>query len=319
MLDLAARVDQAGRHRESIPTSLAALEQAESSGSRVAEGLAHLHLEMAYSALMDPRAVDHGERAIELFEALGHDRFLESALSNAGLTAMYLGDWEVASQRYERAIECAERSGQMITSAETMANIGFLRYRQGRLAEADEFARRAIRRLDPAGLPHRAALGRLLRAFVAAADGRPREADVFVDEARAAYEQVGDVAMVADCDVTRMNTRLLEGRYAEVVRIGLDVAPRLGPVEPELVVTHGRLLGSAEAALDRRGPGEGVERIRDALVRARELHLRYEVHECLRVLVEIADGGGPAVDPAERAEQDAIATALGIVRSEARP
>jgi class 3 adenylate cyclase/tetratricopeptide (TPR) repeat protein len=313
LLDLAARIDQAGRHRESLPLSSEALEQAIASGSPVAEGLAHLHLEMALSALMDPRAIDHGERAIDLFEELGHDRYLESALSNAGLTAMYLGDWDLALDRYERAIECAERSGQMITSAETMANVGFLRYRQGRLDEADDFARRAIRRFDPAGLPHRAALGRLLRAFVAAAEGRFREADAFVDEARVAFERVGDLAMVADCDVTRMNTRLLEARYDEVIAIGLDVAPRLGPVEPELVVTHGRLLGSAEAALGRLGVGEGVERIRDVLGRARSMQLRFEVHECLRALVDVADAGGPPVDAAERSERHEIAAALGIV------
>jgi class 3 adenylate cyclase/tetratricopeptide (TPR) repeat protein len=311
-LDLAARIDQAGRHHDSVAVSLQALEQATASGSLVAEGLAHLHLEMAYSALLDPRAIEHGERAIELFEQLGHDRFLESALTNAGLTAMYLGHWEVASERYHRAIECAERTGQLTNSAGTMVNIGFLRYRQGRLDEADEVARRAIRRLDPAGLPHNAALGRLVRCFVAAAEGRFREADVFVDEARAAFEHVGDAAMVADCDVTRMNTRLLQGRYEEVVAIGLDVAPRLGPVEPELVVTHGRLLGSAEAALGRHAPGEGVERIRAALGDARSLQLRYEVHECLRALVELADAGGPPVEPAERAEREAIADTLGI-------
>jgi tetratricopeptide (TPR) repeat protein len=225
---------------------------------------------------------------------------------------MYLGHWEVASQRYHRAIECAERTGQLTNSADTLSNVGFLRYRQGRLEEADELARRAIRRLDPAGLPHRAALARLLRAFVAAADGRYREADAFVDDARAAFEQVGDAAMVADCDVTRMNTRLLEGRYEDVVAIGLDVAPRLGPVEPELVVTHGRLLGSAEAALGRHACGEGVERIRRALDQARSSELRYEVHECLRALVDLADAGGPPVDPAERAECEAIADTLGI-------
>jgi class 3 adenylate cyclase/tetratricopeptide (TPR) repeat protein len=314
MLDLAARLDQSGRHLASLPLAEAALGLAHDHGVRLLEGLAHLHLEMAYSAMVDPKAVEHGDVAVAIFEELGHDRFLESALNNSGLTAMYLGNWEDAIERYRRSIDCAVRVGQTVASAVAIGNVGFLLYRQGRHEEADGYGRRAVRLLDNADRPALAAIPRLLRAMVAAAQGRFADADTLVAEARAAFVQVDDAAMVVDCDVTTMDCLVRARRFEDAVALGLSLVDRLGPAEPEVVITHGRLLGSAEVAIaGGELTGGGVARIQKALARARSLHLLYEVHQCLTALVDIAAAGGPGVADSLRSERDEVAARLGIV------
>lgn len=325
-LDLAARLDQMNRHTESIAVAESALELALEHGDELLEGLAHVHLEMSHSALLDPRAIEHGERAVAIFEALGHDRFLDTALVNSGLTAMFLGRWDEAEARYRRAIECSERGGQRLATAWSLLNLGFLMYRRRRLDEADALALRAMRLFDTAGVANEMAMSRLLRSMVAVAEGRLDDAGALLDAARAGYAELGDAGMLADCDVVRMSLHLAAGRHAEALALGRDVGTRLRSVEPEVVVTHGRLLGLVEELTGGAGPGRGTAmpsgpsantgagRIRSALDRARGASMLYEVHECLAALVDLADRGITEVTPAERSELAEIATTLGIER-----
>ena len=50
--------------------------------------------------MMRPQALDHVEAAVAIFEAIGHDRYLNSSLNNSGLVAMYFGRWDDAIERY---------------------------------------------------------------------------------------------------------------------------------------------------------------------------------------------------------------------------
>lgn len=318
-LDLAARLDQMRRHGDSITMAESALELARRHGDELLEGLAHVHLEMAYSAMLDPRAVEHGDRAVAIFEALGHDRFLESALVNSGLTAMYLGRWDEAEARYRRAIECAERSGQRLATAWSSVNLGFLMYRRGRLGEAELFGLRAMRLFDTAGITNAMGLPRLLRSMIAIASERLDDAARILAEARELFTELGDAAMSADCDVVAMSLHLAAGRPEEAVRLGREVVTRLRSVEPELVVTHGRLLGVAESlcrelAGEAVPAGAGADRIRAALDRAREASMLFEVHECLAALVDLDGRRITEVTDDERVEFAEIAARLGIER-----
>jgi len=310
LLDLGAVRDMSDDHLGSVPFYGQALEWAATNGSRLMEGLAHTHIEMAYSAVMDPRAIAHGDAAVRIFTELGHHRYLQHALTNSGLTAMYMGRWDDAIERYQRAIEGYERYGHAIGAATAVSNVGFLRFRQGRLEEADERGRQAIRVYEAAGVPHNAATPRLLRAHVAAAEGRFADATALVAQARAAFAAVDRRSMVLDCDVSTMQHLVLAGRYDEAAAAGGALADRLQVAEPELRVTYGRVLGRAEVAL---GDPRGVARVEQALVAARELNVAYEVLQCLATLVEIADAGGPAVAASVPAELDGIRRSLGVV------
>jgi tetratricopeptide (TPR) repeat protein len=99
LLDDAAALHFMGRNADSLRLASDALELARGSSNRYLEGLVHLHLEMAHSALFHVEAVEHGDAAIAIFEELGHDRYLADALTNSGLTAMNAGRWPEAIDR----------------------------------------------------------------------------------------------------------------------------------------------------------------------------------------------------------------------------
>lgn len=318
LLDLGSVRDMTDDHLGGVRMFHEALQLAAARGSQEMVGLAHIHLEMAYSALMDPRAIEHGDAAIRVLTEVGHQRYLQHALTNSGLTAMYLGHWDDAIDRYQRAIDGYERYGHALGAAAAMTNIGFVRYRQGRLAEADERARHVIRVYEAAGVPHNAAVPRLLRAYVAAADGRFADAEMLVAEARVAFAAVDRRAMVLDCDVSTMDHLVRAGRHADAIAAADLLADRLTVAEPELRITYARVLGTAEAALAAQQrlmlhPGRGAERIEAALATAREQQLVYEVYLCLAALVSIADAAGPAVDAGVCEEMESIRRQLGIV------
>lgn len=318
LLDLGAVRDMTDDHLGSVPVYLEALQLAASHGARVMEGLAHIHLEMAYSAVWDARAIEHGDAAVRVLTEMDHQRYLQHALTNSGLTAMYLGRWDDAIDRYQRAIDGYERYGHALGAAATTSNIGFLRYRQGRLAEADERARHAIRVNEAAGVAHSAAVPRLLRAYVAAAEGRFADAEQLVAEARVAFAAVDRKAMVLDCDVTTMDHLVRAGRYADAIAAADLLTDKLDVSEPELKITYARVLGTAETLLAAQQhllphAGHGVDRVHAALAAAREQQLVYEVYLCLFALVTIAEAGGPPVADDVREEMATIRLALGIV------
>ncbi len=310
LLDLGAQLDFAGRHRQSLPFYEQALAVARSADNRTLEGLVHLHLEMAYSALMDLQALPHGDAAVTIFEAVGHDRYLTFALANSGLTAMYLGRWDEAISKYQSAVAHARQSGHALGAAFAEVNIGFLRFRQGHLDDADVHARTALRTFETVGVPQKAGYALLLRGHVAAREARFADAAKYVADARAAFTDTGDSAMVIDCDVSALEHLMWAGRFTDVVAAAAPLVGSMASAEVDVIITFDRVLGQAEAAV---GVGEGVGRIERALALARQHQRVYDTYLCLGALVTIADSGGPAVSPALRAERVTVATGLGIV------
>ncbi|MEO5898660.1 MAG: AAA family ATPase, partial [Ilumatobacteraceae bacterium] len=200
LVDEVAALHFLARNTDALPVAREGLAAAQSGGNRYLEGLAHLHLEMVLSALLDPEAIEHGDAAIGLFEEIGHDRQLGVALINSGLTAMHAGRWDDALARYRRAAAVTARTGDVLDAAITELNEGFLLLRQGRFAAADERAARSMRTFDAAGLETHGAYARHLRSGIASAEGRFTEAEEQMVAARATFHRLGDHAMMIDCD-----------------------------------------------------------------------------------------------------------------------
>ncbi len=307
--DAGARYDQ-GRATESLALATEALDAARTIGSRLLEALAHLHLELASSALDRPEAIDHGEAAVALFDALGHQRLLSVALLNAGIGLMLVGRWDDALDRYRRGAEAARRSGDARGVAAAAANTGFLLLRRGDAAGADRCALDALRVFEAGGLSGAVAYARHLRSGVAALEGRAAEAEALMADARAAFARLGDHAMVVDCDVMRAGHLLLAGRPAEALALTTAVLPDLGRADESIRVFHGVHRG---LALARTGdPGAGAAAVTVALTLAGPRH-PYETWSCLGALLSIAAGGGPPAAEGAAGRAAAIAADLAIV------
>jgi tetratricopeptide (TPR) repeat protein len=265
---------------------------------------------------MRPEALDCMEEAVAIFEEIGHDRYLNSALNNSALVAMYLGDWDRSLESYRRAAAHGERCGNAVDRAAVELNIGFLLYRQGHLDEAEGHARRSLRTFDIVGLPRERGLTRYLLSEIAAADGRLDDARTEMAAARSMSEEFGDEAMVVDCDVTAMEQLVLAGHLdeARAMRAGAELG--IGVADPPAVITFERTVGRLDV-LD--GDVEtGWAHLQTALASARDHGLLYDECLCLRAIVAVgtsAAGSLPdaAVEQA-RAEHDALVRRLRMVR-----
>jgi class 3 adenylate cyclase/tetratricopeptide (TPR) repeat protein len=316
LLDQAAVLDLSGRHDASLAPAGEALALAARTGNRTLEGMAVLHLGMAHLAHMRPEALDCMEEAVAIFEEIGHDRYLNSALNNSALVAMYLGDWDRSLESYRRAAAHGERCGNAVDRAAVELNIGFLLYRQGHLDEAEGHARRSLRTFDIVGLPRERGLTRYLLSEIAAADGRLDDARTEMAAARSMSEEFGDEAMVVDCDVTAMEQLVLAGHLdeARAMRAGAELG--IGVADPPAVITFERTVGRLDV-LD--GDVEtGWAHLQTALASARDHGLLYDECLCLRAIVAVgtsAAGSLPdaAVEQA-RAEHDALVRRLRMVR-----
>ena len=312
LLDRAAVFHYRGRQRDSINVAGVALDEATRAGEPALQGLAHVYLEMAHSALLDEGAIAHGEAAIRIFTALGHDRHLGIALTNSGLTAMSLGHWDKALDHYRRGAQLAARTGRRLDVAIDELNIGFVLFRRRAFDDADAHARRSLRTFATMQIESLSSYARLLRAMVAGEEGRQTDADELTAAARRGFAEAGDVAMVADCDVVQMGHLLRDGHHAEVIALAADVGRVLGSAELPVVIGHARLVGCAVALS---GDPAGADMVATALQRARAQRLAHEEYLCLGALLELGRAG-VAVAPAGAAtERDAIASRLGIART----
>jgi class 3 adenylate cyclase/tetratricopeptide (TPR) repeat protein len=306
LLDEAERLDLAGRADTALATARQALEIAERLGAKQLRARAHLQLEAILFNFMDPEGLEHGQALVDLATELGDDHLLEMGLNNTGLAAMYLGRWDQALEQYQRARTHAERCGHALDTAKIDVNTGFLLYRRGRLDDAEALARDARRVLTAIDAEWEVGLSTLLLAMIAIARSWFDDGASSLAEARKRFEQLGDLQSVVDCDVVGMDLLLRQDRSSEVVERAAVIAPQLEHAETEVTVSFERILGAAEIA-DPVTAASGVERLRGALARARELHLLYEVYLCLGALAD-ATGDADTV-----AEQQGLAASLGIV------
>jgi class 3 adenylate cyclase/tetratricopeptide (TPR) repeat protein len=317
LLDEAAALHYQGQNDDSLRLAGEALEAALQTGSRLLEGLAHLHLEMAYSVLLRPEAREHGDAAVVAFEAIGHDRHLANALGNSGLTEMMLGHWDEALIRYRRARVAGIRTGDTRLTAGIDLNEGFLLVRLGRYAEAEAIALPAQRRFDTGGFELFSAYARHLRSQVAAGEGRFDDATGLMTEARARFLHLGDTTMVADCDVVSVGQLLAAGRPADALALAASVEGSVAATEESVqasfAVWHGLALAQAGRI------AEGVQRVTQGLDTARQSGLPYEMHRALSALVEVEDAGGPAAPHGARRERDALAAQLGLPSTDDLP
>lgn len=311
LLDEAVALDFAGRSAEALAVCTEVLDSAVAAGDRSNEGLAHLQLEMLWSATHDPRSEAHARAAISIFEDLGDDANLGDALNNAGLTAMYAGDWSTALERYRRGIEVAERSGDSLSALALTINEGFLSLRMRDLGVAEDRARRALRSAANQRAERYLGYGYVLLAQIAADDGRPDDADAALALAREIFDRLDDRSMLVDCDVAAVGNLVAAGRFEEALAADAVVAKSLGRGLPEAEAMLHLHAGRAAALCG--NFALGASRLARCLAITERHSLLYERFLALSAQQELAAVGGPAVPTEQEAEHTRLGRTLGLV------
>lgn len=309
LLDDAGALYYQHRFEDSLRLAAEALDHAPSA---MAAGLAHLHLEMVHSALLQrTEATTHADAAIETFDAIGHDRYLGEALSNSGLMAVREGRWADALARYRRAAQVLARTGDTTHRAVVELNEGFLLLRQRCWSAAEVLGVRVQRVFDTAEIRVLGAYARLLRGQIATGEGRFDDALVAIDAAREQFVLGGDASMTLDCDVALMERRLRMGDAVGALAIAAPIARQIG-VADETVALAFELCRAI--ALARTGSADdAMNGIAAALARARTQQLPYWIWRSLSALAELEAIGGLAAPAGGGAEQGDLAVNLGIV------
>ena len=293
---------------DAIAHATTAADVAESAG--LSELLSHALLVsgLAHTDLGQAGAVPLLDRAIAISEEHGLHRIRGAALGNLGIHHYTEGRWDEAVEYYRASREAKLQSGDPLWAAVQENNLAEILSDQGRLDEAETLFRNMVRVSRAARFPIGAALGTSNLGRLAARDGRFAEAHAELDEAAAAFAEIGDRRYENETHARRAESLVLEGRYSEALEdaFALLEAARetpFGGLEALIERTIGLALHQA------RRPDDGTEHLFESLRIARELRAVYEEALTLRALADTRASDAEAL----RAESEAILARLGVV------
>jgi len=302
-----------GRDRETIRWCERAILEAEESGEL--EPLGRAHYVLGWTALNrgDPGAMEHLERALEVFERIGDLRRQGDVLQAFGAAAYWEGRWSEAVELYERGSELFGRAGDTIGAAIAWLNVAEILSDRGRLEESDSLASDALRVFRAADFREQVAYVLSILGRTASRAGRHEEATVHLEEAlrlgQEAGEQRFEVAVsgfLAEAAVRRGDPDVaLDFVDRASVRASLTGGPGIYEALLE------RTSGCALIAL-----GE-LKRAEDALERslaaARATRSEYDEALALQAMVWLSEETGGAVPVVDGAGATAIFARLGVV------
>ncbi len=291
------------RYRETERLCREALKEGKAIGELRAQARACYTLDWALFELGRPDEATYSKRALEIYRELGDPDHEGNVLNNLGGFAYWRGSWQEAIELYRQAGACRQRAGNAADAAETDANVGEILSDQGRLEDAEAHLRRALRVWSSTGHREGATFAQMLLGRLAARAGRAEEGVSLLEETAAQMRQVG------------------VGFYAELASALVAEAEAVaGDPQRGLEIAEGLLeSGSRHVALLRRATGICLGRLGRGDEARCELELaataaeeRAEDYELALALDALAAFGW--LGPDLRAERDAIADRLGIVR-----
>jgi len=181
------------------------------------------------------------EQALRLAEDRGEPGPLTTVLTLHGIVAKELGAYQVAARHYARVLEVHRVAGASSADAASMAhNLAGLAHAEGRYADAEHHARRAVslRRRQPVETAEDLAV----LAAALAGQGRLDEAAELLDRAMRTcreavpprrYELAVQTHSLASIDQSTGRTVTAEARYREALRLKEEL---LGPQHPEVAL-----------------------------------------------------------------------------------
>lgn len=254
----------------------------------------------------DLSAIELGREAIELSAEIGDPRVGGNVASNAGLLLTDTGRWDEAAALYTRSIALCEEGGDPLLAAIGRNNLGDIRAKQGRLAEAERWFEESFSAFNSAGHLY-ASLVRLELARVRARQGRPEEAIEMIRQSRTALEAAHVPHLVVQADLSLAECLIATG----FAQRAFEVLASCENPDTEYLATRHRL--SAEAARRLGLLDAARASVREALTIAIDGHDPYEEALASEVAAKLADTPEEVVRLLAR--RDEVFAQLGVVQA----
>ncbi len=287
------------------PAKQAALD----SGDRAT--LANIYYLLAWGTFEvgDPRFEEYRDAARPIYEELGDDYGLATALNNLGADAYHDGDWDEALSYYSKSAEARERAGDVVHLGYTHYNVAEVLIQQGHFeAAAREIAR--ARAVFGEGYALGNAACDLLDGLMLVLGGDPDGAAAPLGDALQMLDELGATTVLLEARLVEIARRVAMGDRDAARRVLAQVVSDTGdsgPLERTRIARATaqvqQVCGATDAAL---------AAAREALAAAVEAHAPYE--ELLALVAALDAAPGDADAPAWRERVEALRTRLHIVR-----
>jgi class 3 adenylate cyclase/tetratricopeptide (TPR) repeat protein len=282
----------------------------DSSGSDVESALAHASylLGIALTNLGRPDAIEHGERALEIYQRLGDHAGAGKVLNNLAIAAYYAGDWDRAADLYAQGREESSRAGDVVMTATLDNNTGEIRSDQGRLDEALALFMEASTTWTRARYAIGAALADSNLGRLATRRGDPKTAGVLLKAAVEAFDRIGAEALSLEARTRQAELSLVAGDASEAAERARALLERLRDAEWATPLRLILLRVIAHAS-----PEDAPRLLEEAVDEANRSGIAYERALALRALA------GVTGDPAQEAEAGRVLDRLGATDAPALP
>ena len=310
----ASVLQEQGRSAEAIRWCHEAIELGERSGALAVVAHASYLLDWAHVARGELDRATHSERALEIYEELGDLAGQSSVQGNLGLFAYYRGEWEVAVERYRRAQELQQRTGNATEAMLGNLNIAVVLTDQGHLAEGERLIEEALRVWRAARMAVGEGFGLAELARIVAREGRHGEVPALLDEARSIFVRIHKPPEVVMVDAVAAECALLADDVPEARSMAERALTGIASVDGAGVhaaLAH-RVLG---VALLRSGDLGGARRhLETSLEDGRARAAEYEVALTVGALARLARAEDrPGDAEALEAESSSILERLAVL------
>jgi tetratricopeptide (TPR) repeat protein len=246
-------------------------------------------------------------------EQTGDLRGVARTANGLGLAAYYAGRWSDAVEYYAIAENASREIGRDFDAAAVAANRAEVLLQQGRVDDAADALRPAIKVLIASRAASFLAFGLELQGRVTLASGEIEDAISTLQRARELCVEMGesDGELNIDAHLARCHFRADRLDEAlELVDVSLARAARSREAATATPLLH-RIRGQVLFALGRLA--DAVTELRTSLAAARAKDTNFEVEASLRLLLRYGAAATEAEAEAWRIERAELADALGIV------
>ena len=210
------RVNQ-GRYPDARRWAERGLAEAEAAHELKAQAKAHAVLHAVELWLGGPRAEQHGETALHIFEQLGDLTEQALMLNNMAVRRSVEGRWPDALPMFARAAEAFRRIGDASNAANADYNRADVLVRQGRSYEALPLLQNTLRVARAVGDEDLVALVRKEIGRAQSRAGDVAAGLILLEEARTELTKLREPQEVVDADIASAEAHLLAGRPGQAL------------------------------------------------------------------------------------------------------